>query len=173
VAEEKELEIEDGSKKKKLIIIIAAVVVLAIGGGAAFMFLGGDDEPIAAIDSSAPIDAATESSEEVNLGTALYVPMPRPFTFNVPGATRDRTVQIRVQLLVRGGSNEETAKKNIPFIESVLLNVFQQANADDLATHAGKKALRQKSLVEIQKNLDEILGDKLVEQVLFTGFVMQ
>jgi flagellar FliL protein len=171
--EEKELVIEDNGKKKKMIIIIAAVVVLAVAGGLAFMFMGSGSSDVVDIDSGAPSQSSGEKADSSDVGSALYVPMPRPFTFNVPGAVRDRTVQIRVQLLVRGGDNEETAKKNIPLVESVLLNVFQQANADDLATHAGKKALRQKSLIEIQKTLDEMVGKKLVEQVLFTGFVMQ
>lgn len=99
--------------------------------------------------------------------------MPRPFRFNVPGAARDRFVEIRVQLLVRGGDNEEEAKKHIPLIESTLLNVFSLSNADDLATSAGKASLKQKALIEVQKIMTEITDNKIIEQVLFTGFVMQ
>lgn len=175
MADEKELEIEEKGGKKKLIIIIGAVVLLIAIGVGAFLFMGSSDEPAdfdEAIDDS-EVAAASAENESKEVGSALYVPMPRPFVFTVPGASRDRTVQIRAQLLVRGASNEETVKKNIPLIESVLLDVFQQANADDLATHAGKKALRQKTLVEVQKTLKDLLGDTLVEQVLFTGFVMQ
>ena len=88
-----------------------------------------------------------EAAEDVSasIGNALYVPMPRPFRFNVPGAARDRFVEIRVQLLVRGSDNEEAAKKHVPLIESTLLAVFSQSNADDLATSAGKTSLKQKS----------------------------
>jgi flagellar FliL protein len=180
MANENELELEDtGGKKKKLIIIIAAVVVLALGGAGAFFFMGGDSvnevEVSAALDSGDPAKAESkgESAKSASVGTALYVPMPRPFRFNVPGAARDRFVEIRVQLLVRGANSEETAKKHIPLIESTLLQVFSQTNADDLATSAGKESLKQKSLSEVQAVFKDLEGEQVVEKVLFTGFVMQ
>jgi flagellar FliL protein len=180
MADEKELEMESPGKKKKLIIIIAIVLVLIGGGGAAaFFMLGGEDE-VSQAELDAALDSGTDSSEmtatsesSAELGSALYIPMPRPFRFNVPGAARDRFVEIRVQLLVRGSDNEEAAKKHIPLIESTLLAVFSQSNADDLATSAGKTSLKQKSLSEVHRMMTEVEGTKIVEKVLFTGFVMQ
>lgn len=180
--EEKELELDNSGKKKKLIIIIAAVVILAVGGGAAFFFMGDDSGPTqeqldAALDSGSEGETAAEGGAQpaanASLGTALYVPMPRPFRFNIPGASRDRFVEIRVQLLVRGSDNEEAAKKHIPLIESTLLAVFTQSNADDLATSAGKTSLKQQALSEVHKIMMDIEEQKVIEQVLFTGFVMQ
>ncbi len=173
---ENELELEEPNKKKKLIIIIAAVVLLAAAGGGAFFFMGGSEDVSqeqldAALDSGA--ETKVEAKKSVNVGSALYVPMPRAFRFNVPGAARDRFVEIRVQLLVRGSGNEESAKKNIPLIESTLLGVFSQSNADDLATSAGKVSLKQKSLAAVQQEMLDVVGDKVIERVLFTGFVMQ
>ena len=143
MADEKELELDNSGKKKKLIIIIAIVVILAAAGGAAaFFMLGGeDDAALAEAGSELAVDADGEgeggSAQGAELGSALYVPMPRPFRFNVPGNARDRFVEIRVQLLIRGADNEEAAKKHVPLIESTLLGVFSQSNADDLATSAG------------------------------------
>lgn len=176
---DKELELDNPGKKKKMIIIIAVVAILAIGGGAAFFFLGGEPEV-----SQAELDAALNSGgggegegavapTGASAGSALYVPMPRPFRFNVPGSSRDRFVEIRVQLLVRGSDNEEAAKKHVPLIESTLLAVFSQSNADDLGTSAGKTSLKQKSLAEVHKIMTDIEGSNIVEKVLFTGFVMQ
>lgn len=179
---EAELEIGDGGKKKKMMIIIIAVVVLLAGGGGYFFLMGGDSSAPAeqtssasegelASDSSA--DSGSSESENAQVGTALYVPMPRPFRFNVPGAARDRFVEIRVQLLIRGEENEENAKMNIPLIESTLLNIFSQGNADDLSTSAGKESLKQQSLAAVQLVMKDLEGNKTVEKVLFTGFVMQ
>lgn len=180
-----ELELEGGAKKSnKLVIIIIAVVVLLGGAGGAYFFFMGGEEPVSEeqmasaldsekADSGSDSEESAEAGAGAQMGTALYVPMPRPFRFNVPGAARDRFVEIRVQLLVRGGDHEETAKKNIPLIESTLLGTFSQANAEDLATSAGKVALKQKSLAALQKIMADIVGDKTIEKVLFTGFVMQ
>ncbi|OUR60320.1 flagellar basal body-associated protein FliL [Colwellia sp. 39_35_sub15_T18] len=181
---EAELELDGGGKKKKmLIIIIAVVVLLAAGGGGYFFFMTGGDEMTSeeqldsALDSESAMaegdEAQGDEAEGAQVGTALYVPMPRPFRFNVPGAARDRFVEIRVQLLVRSGDSEENTKMHVPLIESTLLGVFSQANADDLSTSAGKEALKQQSLAAVQKVMTDVEGDKTIEKVLFTGFVMQ
>ena len=180
MAEEKDLEIEDGGNKKggKMMIIIIAVVFLLAGGGAAFFFLGGDEPAVEETLTEETMseeggESATQSVGSAEIGSALYVGMPRPFVFNVPGSTKDRLVQIKVQLLVRGDVNEETAQRHIPLIENTLLRVFSASNADDLSTTAGKEALRHNALNEVQTALIEIEDSKVVERVLFTGFVMQ
>ena len=117
---EAELEIDGGKKKKMMIIIIAVVVLLAGGGG--YFFLMGDDSGASTNQTSSSGESDSSDADEgeesrpAQVGTALYVPMPRPFRFNVPGAARDRFVEIRVQLLVRGADNEENAKMNVPLI---------------------------------------------------------
>jgi flagellar FliL protein len=176
----KELELDNTGKSKKMIIIIVAVVVLLAAAGGAYFFMSGDDVSQAQLDAELDNSSAGDGDEgsatenvSASIGTALYVPMPRPFRFNVPGAARDRFVEIRVQLLVRGSDNEEAAKKHVPLIESTLLAVFSQSNADDLSTSAGKISLKQKSLVEVHKMMKDIEGNNVVEKVLFTGFVMQ
>lgn len=183
MAAEKELEIADGGgKKKKMIIIGAVVAVLAIGGGVGVMMMGGDPPPAAAEGAAAPAEgggehaaagAAAPAGAEPQVGTAIYVPMPRPFTFNVPGATRDRLVQIKAQLLVRGTPNEELAKQHVPLIESTMLRTFSAANADDLVSAQGKDALRSSCLKDVQQALKGVAGEAIVEEILFTGFVMQ
>ena len=178
--ESKELELDNPGKKKKLIIIIAVVVVLAAAAGGAYFFMGGSDAAVSQEQLDAELDSGSRGDDGgapveavASTGTALYVPMPRPFRFNVPGASRDRFVEIRVQLLVRGSDNEEAAKKHVPLIESTLLAIFSLSNADDLATSAGKTSLKQKSLAEVHKVMKEVEDSNVVEKVLFTGFVMQ
>jgi flagellar FliL protein len=172
---EEELKMEEGGKKGKLIIIIVAVVVLIVGGGAAYYFLMGDDSPEAAGTDGQPVVQGEEgvAAALVKTGTALYVAMPRPFVFNVPGSNRDRLVEIKVQLMMRGSDNEEQAKMHIPLIEGTLLKIFSTANADDLVTEAGKIAIRDSALKEVQKTMVDVSGNQTVEEVLFTGFVMQ
>ena len=171
---EEELKMEEGGKKSKLIIIIiVAVVVLIAGGGAAYFFLMGDDAPMSVAEEPTVQGEEGVASALVKTGTALYVAMPRPFVFNVPGSTRDRLVEIKVQLMMRGSDNEEQAKMHIPLIEGTLLKTFSTANADDLVTEAGKIAIRDSALKEVQKIMVDVSGNQTVEEVLFTGFVMQ
>ncbi|GGF52556.1 flagellar basal body-associated protein FliL [Alteromonas lipolytica] len=175
---DEELQIEEtGGKKSKLMLIIIIAVVLIGGGGAAYFFLfAGGDEPAAAEElAAAGGEGAPAPVAETNasVGTALYVAMPRPIVFNVPGSGRDRLVQIKVQLMVRGTDNEEKAKTHIPLIEGTLLQTFSASNADDLVTEPGKIELRDNALEAVQNALKDIAGGEVVERVLFTDFVMQ
>ena len=173
-----ELEVEPGTKKKSklMLIIIIAVVLLAGGGGGAYFFLFMGDSEVA---EDAAGGEATEADEEVaesevstdNL--AIYVAMPRPFQFNAPGISRERIVQIEVQLMVRGPINEELAKRHIPMLEGSLLRVFSSSNADDLVTEIGKTQLRDKATAQVRQVMKNLEKNPVVEQVLFTGFVIQ
>ncbi|AYA63695.1 MULTISPECIES: flagellar basal body-associated protein FliL [unclassified Alteromonas] len=182
--EELQIEEEGGGKKSKMMLIIIIAVVLIGGGAGAYFFLfAGGDEPAAealaegeegaAAEGEGEAPEAAPASGSAEVGTALYVALPQPLLFHIPGSGRERTVQIKIQLLVRGTDNEETAKVNIPLIQGRLLQVFSSSNADDLVTEAGKIELREKALEEVQSAMKEYTGSEVVEQVLFTGFVMQ
>ena len=89
---------------------------------------------------------------------SLYVGMPRPFVFNVAGSQQDRLVQIKIQLMVRGAPDETLAKQNIPLIEGTLLRVFSAATAEQLITFEGKEKLRQDSLEECRRVLNDLVS---------------
>ena len=168
-----ELEIEEGGKKKsKLMLIIILVVVLLAGGGAAYFFLFMGDDTEMSQDGEASQEQSVET-EAPPAGQALYVAMPRPFTFNAPGVARERIVQIEVQLMVRGLENEELAKRHIPMIEGTLLQVFSASNADELVTDVGKVDLKERATAQVRQVMKELENAAVVEQVLFTGFVIQ
>lgn len=169
---EEELETNEGGKKKsKLMIIIIAVVVILLGGGAgAYFFLFSGDDASSEEVSEEGSEAGTSVPAA---GQALYVAMPRPFQFNAPGVARERLVQVDVQLMVRGEDNEEKAKRHIPMIEGTLLTVFSSANADELVTEMGKKDLRTTATSQVRQVMNDLESSPVVEDVLFTGFVIQ
>lgn len=173
MAEEESLELEESQEpksKKKLVIfgVIGLVLLLLIGGGLWF-FLGSSDTP----ESVGSDEVVTETDEPANTGEAYYVGMPRPFLFNLPGANRSRLVEIKVQLMVRGSEDDLLIKKHIPLIEDALLTTFSSADVQKLSSLAGKDEMRQLALLNVQNTLQPVTGRKVVEKVLFTGFVMQ
>jgi flagellar FliL protein len=152
-------------KSKLLIIIIAVVVLLAGGGGAAFFFMG----------SSEPAAEEQAAAQDIALPTdpVAYVNIPQPFLFNVTGDKKDRLVQIKVQLMVRGTENEELARYHSPLIESSLLSTFASATVDQLRTANGRVELRDKATSDIKASLSRAVGQPVIERVLFTDFVIQ
>ena len=160
-----------GGGKKKLIMIIIAVVLLLGGGAAAyFLLMGGDDS--ATEQTTEQTEEGGEPDSDSNL-SATYVAMPRPFVFNVMDGKRDRLVQIKVQLMVRGSDNEALAKKHIPLLEGTLVRVFGAATVGQLRSPDGKEQIRAHALEALNESTKKLEGKALVHTVLFTGFVLQ
>ena len=168
MADEQQLELKNQGGKKKLIIIVAAVLVLALAGGGAWFFMSSGAKKGGHDGQSEEALAAAKLAKETR-----YVVMPRPFVFNVPGNPKDRMVQIKMALLVRGPKNEELAKLHAPLIEGALLKVVTTYSADELLTSAGKERLRAEALKTMQGVMTEVSNEPVIEQLLFTGFVMQ
>ncbi|MBE1274722.1 flagellar basal body-associated protein FliL [Enterovibrio baiacu] len=154
-----------GGKKKLIIIIVAALLLLGGGGGAAFFIMSGGDEP-------SQEDIVIEEPDPVSL-QAIYVTLPQPFVFNVTGDMQQRLVQVKVQLMVRGDSNEVMAKQNLPLVEHSLLTTFGAATVEQLRTPQGQLEVRKQAVDTVQAAMEKVTGKTVVERVLFTGFVMQ
>lgn len=163
---DEELEAEAPKGKSKLLIIIIAVVVLLVVGGAAAFFLLGSDEP-------AEGQQAAQTQVVAPADPVAYVNIPQPFLFNVTGDKRDRLVQIKVQLMVRGSENENLARYHSPLIESSLLSTFASATVEQLRTANGRVELRDKATDDIKASLNRAVGQPVIERVLFTDFVIQ
>ncbi|WP_418135244.1 flagellar basal body-associated FliL family protein [Psychromonas sp. GE-S-Ul-11] len=111
--------------------------------------------------------------EEVQKLEANYVPMPRPLVFNVTEGNRNRTAQIKVQLIVDNKADTVLVRKHIPLLESTLVTVFGEASVEQLRSPQGKNELRMTALEELNKATNLVEQRALIHTVLFTGFVLQ
>ena len=139
------------------------------------MLSGGDEKKE---DAKAEGEGGHGQSEEEKAAEqaskmALYVVLPRPFVFNVAAKPRYRLVQIKVALLVRGAANQALATLHTPLIEGAMFKVFSAASSEQLATVEGRNKLRSDAMASVSQALHEVTQQAVVEQVLFTGFVMQ
>ena len=67
----------------------------------------------------------------------------------------------------------EAVKKHMPVIRNNLILLLSSQTYETLSTHEGKEGVRQKALQEVQKILSERTGSPAIEDLYFTGFVMQ
>ena len=155
-----------GNRKKTIIIGLVILLVSIVIGGGIWFFTAPSAEAKAAEVSS----TSTQSPLKMS---AYYIVLPEPFIFNVSGKERDRVVQIKVQLMVRGEQNEALANKHVPLVESVLLQTFAAATVEQLRQPQGREQLRQQALTTVQATMNKMTNMPVVERVLFTGFVMQ
>lgn len=169
MAEQDETVVEtEGRNTKKWWIIggSAAAVVLVVAVVIFFWMRAESDELMQ--------DADSATRSEHSLEEALYVSLPRNLIFNVTGTGRDRVAQIGVQFLVRGPRNDVLAQENIPLLEATLLDVFSRATAERLVTSEGKREIRLQALDAVRTAMrDATNGSPVVDEVLFTNFVMQ
>jgi flagellar FliL protein len=165
---EESLQPAKNNSKKMLIIIVAAIVVLLGVGGGAYWFLSSDDT----VSASSPTQSASGGAA-VPVDPISYVNLAQPFVFNASGKQRDRMVQIKVQLMVRGLDNESQARYHSPLIESTLLSTFASATVEQLRSTTGRVELREQATTDVRSSLSQVVGSPVVERVLFTDFVIQ
>ena len=97
-----------------------------------------------------------------------YIMMPRPFTFNVSGQSRNRLVQIKMVLKVQKKRRQDI-EKYIPLAEGIALRIFSKQTVESLMKKGAFLSVKQDVLTELTStgSLDGL------KDVLFTGFVMQ
>ena len=177
MAEEEQLELKPQGGKKKLLLLIGVVLVLLIGGGVGgwLMLSGGDEKEKdhAKKEEGGQAQSPEEEAAAKAAKMAMYVVLPRPFVFNVAAKPRYRLVQIKVALMVRGPANEALAKLHTPLVEGAMFRVFAASTTQQLESVDGRSKLRSDALAAVRQALHEVTQQDVVEQVLFTGFVMQ
>lgn len=160
-----------GKSKLKLIILIVVALLLAIGlsVGATWFFLskGGDKK-----DEGKKEEAAAEHAAPVKQ-PAIYEPLAPAFVVNFNQSGRQRYMQVSVALMARDKGEMDALKVHMPVLRNKLVMLFSGQNFDNLVTAVGKEMLRQQATATVQELAKQETGKVVIEQVLFTNFVLQ
>ncbi|WP_111640543.1 flagellar basal body-associated FliL family protein [Marinimicrobium alkaliphilum] len=161
---EQRKEIAQARKRKRLIALAAALSVLivaSIGGTLALLKMLEDDP-----------DAELSAREETGYAAVYYTLRPA-FVSSYQIRGRQRQLQVELALMLRDESKIARIEQHMPSLRNNVLMVLSGQVYEELRTPEGKELLRQELLQEIRDILTRELGEPVVEQVLFTGFVMQ
>jgi len=148
-------------------IIIIAVAMLAIGGGAVFFFMGGED--------AQPEGVAEEAQEEEVVEEELdpiYFPLAPAFVVNFEVGSKVRYVQMELQIMSYHQEAIDKVEVNMPAVRNSLIMLFGSQEFENLKTVEGKEKLR----MDVKSKIHEVVrlkGDKKINDVFFTAFVMQ
>jgi len=154
-----------GGKKKLIIMIVGALLILGGGAGGAMFFMGGDDAEVA---------NGEETAEEEESKDIAYLPFAKPVVVNYQAADgKTRFLKAEVTLMTEDEARLEDIKKHLPKIQHVVNMVFSRQTFEELGTADGKESMRAEALEEIQGVLKEAMGDKNVDDLLYTSFVTQ
>ncbi|MDU8558427.1 flagellar basal body-associated protein FliL [Pseudomonas syringae pv. actinidiae] len=153
--------VKDPAAKGKLKLIIIAVLALLLAVGlsvGATWFLMHKSE-------SAPDPAAAAA--------AANEPMTPAFVVNFNANGRQRYMQVSITMLGRNAADMEALKAHMPLIRNNLVMLFAAIPFESLASPIGQEMLRQKATASIQEVAQKELGKTVIEQLLFTNFVLQ
>ncbi len=178
IKEADDLEIEGSKSKKKLIIVMALFVLIFLGAGA---YLG-----YAYIKNLPPFEPTGPTPEEVaalrvqqeeefkKQMQEYFIHFEGGFTFNIESyAGAKHMMQLDVVVSVTGDENKADCEKHKALIASVISEVASKQKFDDLVTPIGRQRLKNLMLDAIRSKLSGIVKRPVVDQVLFTNFVLQ
>ncbi len=166
-------------KKRKLLkwLLIIIFALLIIGGGS---YMG-----LAYLNNLPPFEpagptpeeiAAKRVAEEQSLKQDLserFITFDQAFTFNIQDGSRMHMMQLEVALMVIGPENEALAKQHRSLIQAVISEVTSRQNYSSLVNQTGRQRLKRLLLEAIRSKMSGVAQSPVVEQVLFTNFVMQ
>ena len=171
-----------GSRRKLFLLILVIVVcILGIGGYTTYAYLYHKwpfapditATPAARVAGNAamaaqPSGAAVDTAEQ-------YVRFERAFTFNLPSVKNGKghMVQAEIVLVTVGQMNTALAQKHLPLISATISEICGQQDFDSLASPSGRQRFKRLLLDGIRTKMTGITNEPVVEQVLFTNFVMQ
>ncbi|MBV7572245.1 flagellar basal body-associated protein FliL [Pseudomonas sp. PDM32] len=152
--------------KLKLIILIVVALLLAIGVsvGATWYFMhSAQNKPAVAVVETAPAGKQP----------AIFESMAPAFVANFNQNGRQRYMQVSITMLARNQVDLEALKVHMPVIRNNLVMLFSGQDFATLASPVGQEMLRQKATASVQEVAQKELGKVVIEQLLFTNFVLQ
>lgn len=169
---EAERPVKASGPLKWYLIGITGLLVIVAASYATLYFAGIVGTP------GAPGAATAEAAATDKPGAApklppLYLPMEPAFVVNFIANPNARFLQINLQVSARDPLVLERVEKHSPAIRNTLLMLFSNQDPVALNSRDGKEDLRQRTLEEVNRALQEQTGSAGVEDVFFTSFVMQ
>ncbi len=149
---------------QKILILVNLVVVLA---GAGLVFYSHNmlkPEPTNQV-------AETEAMKASALESAQLLPVPmKKFVVNLHSrTTRLRYLDLEMNILTFTEDQKEIIKNSEHLFKDVVIEIASQLDPDDLDSVTGKILLENR----IKKQVNAKLGQPVVKQIYFSGFVVQ
>lgn len=151
---------------RKLLWVLVFLVVLSSGGAAAAIYLVLNQD-------AGPAAEASEVQLPAVRKTPIFVKVD-PFTVNLADDDYgSRLLYTGMSLKVGDDQTREILMEHMPQVRSRLLIMFSGQQAKELTQPGGKQALSEQVLAVLQEPLAENQPPLVIEEVLFTEFIVQ
>ena len=102
-----------------------------------------------------------------------YVPIAPPFVVNITDGNKLRFMQVTAQFKVTNAEAAATIQAHISAVRHAMLMLLAEQKIHDMYTTRGKEKLRKKCLKEVKTVLSDYTDTKSIENIYFTGFIVQ
>lgn len=109
-----------------------------------------------------------EEEEPVKIS---YVEMKPSFVTNLTGGPK--YIRCDIQLMTKFESKVETIQTHMPALRHAILMLLAGEDGKQLLTPEGKESLRKKALDTVQKTLEELADEPMVEDLYFTAYYVK
>lgn len=172
---------DGGGGKKKLILMIVVGLLLvgvSVGGTIAALTMFGEDKAPMVSEDEEGMDGMEggeggEDGEDEILEDAIYYPIKPSIMVSFEGRGRQRLLQADITLLTRDDDIVATIELHMPMIRNALVLLIGGRTYEEVQTAEGKELLRVDCLQELQRLIEKETGKAGIEQVLFTGLIVQ
>ncbi|WP_263261049.1 flagellar basal body-associated protein FliL [Pseudomonas sp. RIT-PI-S] len=154
--------------KLKFILIIVVGLLLAIGAsvGGTWYFMHKSQSNK---EEKAPDAAAAATGKPA----AIYESLSPAFVVNLTQNGKQRYLQVSITLLTHDQAGLDALKVHLPVIRNNLVMLLSGQDFATLASPVGIEMLRQKATASVQEVAQKEVGKLVVDQLLFTNFVLQ
>lgn len=191
VADDPELDLKvkkkgNGGMMKIVMIVAGVVVMMAVSVGTAVYVsksliqdsMSSRGAPAQAHGEKASHGSASHGSSHSSEGSegageAKYVKLGDSFVVNFMSGDQIRYLQVTIEVMTHDPAVPGEIETHLPVIRNNLVMLFSGLDYKTLSTVEGKQKIREQALHEIQKILEERTGSPGVDDLYFTGFVMQ
>lgn len=129
--------------------------------------------PVLAQDDGILDDEEVEHGSDAAIA-GQYVDLQPEFVLNYGSPdSRLRFLRLEVTLLMRDNEAAAQANHHSPTLRHIVVMNVTRAEREEVNTSAGRQALRQRLLREMQAAMDRETGETLVREVLFSNLIVQ
>jgi flagellar FliL protein len=111
--------------------------------------------------------AAEDGIKYVRLTKAMVL------NYGEPSLNRLKYLKVAVDVRVSNADAADLVEYHSPALVDALVQVFTSSEAEMVKTGIGKEEIRQKALQELQTVMTSEEGDQIIEDLLFSTFVVQ
>ena len=125
--------------------------------------------------SSALFAADEEEEEAAPEKIPSYISLgPKPMVLNLSTDGRRLTfLQVKADILVEDDDAKEIVEAHIPAIRHKLIVLLSEQKAIDMKTPAKREEIRNMVTRQVRDMIEQMTGNKGIDQVLFSNFLVQ